>query len=239
MISEPKIAIDFSKESLSLDYLSSLVREEDIESKYVGIPYIPAQCSLDQFLSYLRELIEIEQEDKIHKIILVDDHTQANIFHDPRDPKNEVLAVITCSVKSQRPGSFNQTNQPMTNTGVREIRPSLRAIEKLDVSDQTTWTYYFGQLFDNEICFTVHARTNKEANEVVNWFQNLLMIHKKFFAQKGIIRYYFLEREMDNVVKESDSVIHTRPLCYYLTTEETYATTESVLQKIKLKLKTT
>ena len=64
-------------------------------------------------------------------------------------------------------------------------------------------------------------------------------MHKKFFAQKGIIRYYFLEREADSVVKESDGAIYTRALCYYLATEEVYTVTEYVLEKIKLKLKTT
>lgn len=234
----PNIDVEIDR-SLSLDYLENLIQTEDIESLYTGISYNPAHLSLDQFLSVLRELMETVQEDKAHKIILVDDFTKENIFQDPRNPKNEVLAVVTCGVRSQKPGSFNQTNHPMTSSGTREIRPSLRAIEKQDVTDKAACNYYFGQLFDNNICFSIHARSNKEANEVAIWFQNLLAVHKKFFALKGIIRYYFLEREADNVVKEGDNVIYVRPLCYYLATEETFVTTEYVLQKIKLKLKTT
>ena len=224
---------------LSLDYLENLITTEDIASLYTGISYNPANLSLDQFLSVLRELMETDQEDKVHKVILIDDYTKENIFQDPRNPKNEILGVVTCSVRSQKPGAFHQTNHPSRSGGTREIRPSLRAIVKNDVNDKSTWSYCFGQRFDNEICFTIHARSNKEANDIVIWFQKLLAVHKKFFALKGIIRYDFIEREADNVVKEGDSVIYIRPLCYYLTTEETFVTTEYVLQKIKLKLKTT
>lgn len=235
----PNIDVEIDKNSLSLDYLDTLIANEDIESLYTGVSYVPENLSLDQFLSVLRELMETDQEEKAHKIILIDDYTKENIFQDPRNPKNEVLGVITCSVRSQKPGSFHQTNHPLSSSGTREIRPSLRAIEKQDVTDRSACTYYFGQRFDNHICFTIHARSNKEANDITAWFQNLLAVHKKFFALKGIIRYYFLEREADSIVKEGDNAIYTRPLCYYLTTEEIFITTEYVLQKLKLKLKTT
>lgn len=225
--------------NLSLDYLETLLKDEDLQTIYNGISYIPEHSTLDAFLTHVKELMEIEQEDKAHKIILVDDFSHNNTFEDPKKPGTSALAVITCSVKSSKPGAFHQTNSPATSSGVREIRPSLRGFEKSGVDDKSVYKYYFGQKFDNLICFNVHARSNKEANEVMCWFQNLLTVHKKFFAQKGIIRYYFIERETDSVVKESDGVIYVRPLCYYLATEELYIATEHVLQKIKLKLKTT
>jgi hypothetical protein len=227
------------REHLSLDYLSTLVKDDDLEGIYQGISYEPNHSTLDDFLTFTRELMELEQEDKKHKVILVDDFSKSNTFEDPRNPGTSAFAVVTCSVKKSVPGAFHQTNAPASSGGTREIRPSLRGIEKLSVDDKSVYNFYFGQKFDNIICFNIHARSNKEANEVVSWFQNLLAIHKKFFAQKGIIRYYFLERESDSVVKESDGVIHVRPVCYYLTTEEVYTVSEHVLQKIKLKLKTT
>jgi hypothetical protein len=226
-------------ERLSLSYLESLIKAEDLEDIYNGISYIPAHSTLDDFLDSLKELMEIEQQDKKNKVILIDDFSKNNIFEDPRNPSTPVLGVVTCSVKTSKPGSWNQTNAPTSNSGVREIRPSFRGVEKSLVNDKAVWHYYFGQKFDNDICFKIHARSNKEANEITSWFQNLLAVHKKFFAQKGVIRYYFRERESDDVVKESDGVIHIRPLCYYLTTEEVYTTSEYVLEKIKLKLKTT
>jgi len=226
-------------DKLSLDYIESLLKAEDLEAIYSGISYQPNNCSLDDFLNILRELMEIDQEDKINKVILVDEFTAHNTFEDPRNPKNSVLGVVTCSVKKSIPGSWHQTNHPESSGGTREIRAALRGIERASVDDKSVVRYYFGQRFDNTICFKIHARTNKEANDIVAWFRNLLAVHKKFFAQKGIIRYYFLERESDSVVKESDGVIHVRPLCYYLTTEEVYTVSEHVLQKIKLKLKTT
>jgi hypothetical protein len=232
--------VGLNHEDLSLDYLSPLIRDpSELDDIYCGVSYIPEHSSLDDFLNHIRELMDIEQEDRTSKVILVDDFSKINIFEDPRNPKADVLGVVTCCVESSKPGSFSQTNNPMNNSGTREIRPSLRGIEKRDIEDQSTYKYYFGQRFDNQISFKIHARSNKEANQIVSWFQNLLQVHKKFFAQKGIIRYYFLERESDTVAKEADSVIHIRPLCYYLTTEESYTITENVLQKLKLKLKTT
>lgn len=226
-------------DSLSIDYLESLLKQDDLNSIYKGISYQPSSSSLDDFLTLTQQLMDIEQEDKANKVILIDDFSKNNIFEDPRNPGQTALGVVTCSVKSSKPGSWHQTNRPESSGGTREIRPSLRGLEKVTVEDKSTWNYYFGQRFDNVICFRIHARSNKEANEVTSWFQNLMAIHKKFFAQKGIIRYYFLERESDGVVKEADSAIHTRTLCYYLATEEVYTVTEYVLEKIKLKLKTT
>jgi hypothetical protein len=226
-------------ERLSLDYFATLLKDEDLDRIYRGASYQPQNISLDGFLDVLREAMETDQEDKINKVILVDDYSKDEIFEDPRNPKNKVLGVVTCSVKKSIPGSWHQTNHPESSSGTREIRPSLRGIEKVGVDDKAIYNYYFGQRFDNVICFKIHARSNKEANEILKWFQNLLIMHKKFFAQKGIIRYYFLEREPDSVVKESDDVIHVRPVCYYLTTEEVYTVSEHVIQKFKLKLKTT
>ena len=236
-INENNFEVEIDK--LSLDYLETLLKEDDLRTIYEGISYEPSNSTLDDFLTFVQELMEIEQEGKKSKVILVDDFSKNNIFEDPKRPGTPVLGVITCSVKGSKPGSFSQTNSPMAHSGTREIRPSLRGITKNTIQDKSIWTYYFGQRFDNEICFKIHARSNKEANEITTWFQNLLAIHKKFFAQKGVIRYYFRERDSDDVVKESDNVIYIRPLCYYLTTEEVYTTTEYVLEKIKLKLKTT
>lgn len=230
---------EIEHEQLSIDYLESLLKADELESIYEGISYVPVHSTLDSFLTSVQELMDIHQEGKQNKVILVDDFSKNNIFEDPRDPGTQVLGVVTCSVKTSKPGSWNQTNSPTSNSGPREIRPSLRGIGKSSVEDKSTWTYYFGQKFDNDICFKVHARSNKEANEITTWFQNLLAIHKKFFAQKGVIRYYFKERESDAAVKENDGIVHIRPLCYYLTTEELYTTTEYVIDKIKLKLKTT
>lgn len=230
---------EVEREQLSIDYLESLLKDQDLETLYDGISYQPNNATLDDFLTFTQQLMDIEQEDKAHKVILIDDFSKNNIFEDPRNPTQSVLGVITCNVKMSKPGSWHQTNHPESSGGTREIRPSLRGIEKSNIGDKSVWNYYFGQKFDNVISFKVHARSNKEANEITSWFQNLLAIHKKFFAQKGIIRYYFLERESDSVVKESDSAIYARTLCYYLTTEEVYTVTEHVLQKIKLKLKTT
>lgn len=234
-----KTHFEVEHEHLGLEYFANLLDDQDLDAIYKGISYQPNNASLDDFLDHLRLLMEIDQEDKINKVILVDDFSKNNIFEDPRNPKNSVLGVVTCSVVNSLPGAWHQTNKPNSSGGTREIRPSLRGIEKVTVDDKSVYNYYFGQRFDNKICFKVHARSNKEANEILSWFRNLLAIHKNFFAQKGIIRYYFLERESDTVVKESDNVIHVRPVSYNLTTEEVYTVSEHVLQKIKLKLKTT
>lgn len=225
--------------NLNLDYFQNFLKDEDLEAVYQGVSYQKNNATLDNFLTFTQQLMEIDQENKQNKIILIDDFSKNNIFEDPKKPGKQALGVITCSVKNSKPGSFHQTNHPESSQGVREIRPSFRGMEKVNIEDKSTYNYYFGQKFDNIICFQIHARSNKEANEITSWFQNLLTMHKKFFAQKGIIRYYFLEREQDSVVKESDGVIHTRALCYYLATEEVYTVTENVLEKIKLELKTT
>jgi hypothetical protein len=223
----------------SVEYFENFLKAEDLEAIYQGVSYSESSATLNDFLTFVQQLMEIEQSDKKNKVILIDDFSKNNVFEDPKKPGEQALGVVTCSVKGSKPGAFHQTNHPESSSGVREIRPSFRGMAKISVENKSGYNYYFGQKFDNVICFRIHARSNKEANETTSWFQNLLAMHKKFFAQKGIIRYYFLEREQDSVVKESDEVIYTRTLCYYLATEEVYTVNEYVMEKIILKLKTT
>ena len=220
------------------NYIKSITGQEILEQSYSGIEYIPVNCSLDKFIDSVQELIDVDQENKEHKIILIDDFAKTNIFENPKDPKTKVLGVIGYQLLRKQPGAFHQTNE-MFSEGVKEVRPSFRGMIKDQVNYPYSITYCLGQLFDNEICFNIYARSNKEANEIVNWFENLMQVHKKFFALKGVIKYYFRKRDSDSVVKEGDNVVHKRPVIYWLRTEETYQLTEQAVNKIILKIKTT
>lgn len=229
---------DPETEALTKAYIESITGQGVLDSSYEGISYIPESCSLDGFIDLVQKLMEIDQESKEYKVILVDDFARNNIFEDPKNPATKVLGVIGYQLVAKQPGAFHQTNE-LFSAGVKEVRPSFRGISRNKIDDLSTVTYHLGQLFDNEIAFCVYARSNKEANEIVNWFENLMQVHKKFFALKGVIKYYFRKRESDSVVKEGDNVVHKRPVIYWLRTEETYQLTEQAVNQIILKIKTT
>lgn len=240
--------------SEALDFqLNEGLTEEQLALKrtYVetitGVPYafrkkgprtINAHSTIEQFIDQVKRIMEIEQEDFKNKVILVDDFSKNNIFENPEKPGEDVRAVISYKLCRRAPGTTKGGNQPFDKTRTERV-PQYRGADYDDVENPREVIMYMGQWFDNELCFNVHARSNKEANDIALWFENIMEGNRQFFAYNGILKYYFVERESDSVVKEGDGVVHVRPMVYWVRTEKCYEITEQAINKIVILLTTT
>jgi hypothetical protein len=218
-------------------YIDEIMKGANNKTRY-GASSVPVHSNLDEFVDRVKEVLELEQIDKKNKVILIDEHSQNNVFQNPVTGKEDILGVITYSLRKRTHGTTAATNQP-NDPSRREVRPRLRAATYDDVENPTQVIFHMGQWYDNIICFDINARTNAEANEVAMWFENIMDKNKPFFAYKGIMKYYFLERENDAAVKQGDGVVHCRPMVYWVRTEKCYTITEQAINNIIVKITTT
>lgn len=87
--------------------------------------------------------------------------------------------------------------------------------------------------------FEVVAKTSKQANKLVDWFEEFMEVNREIFAKKGIVKYHFDKRESDRFLTRGETGYYVRPMVYYVRTERTYAITESKINKLVVKLSKT
>lgn len=205
------------------------------DRQYRGIGYIEAQSSLDRFVDLVKVIVEEDQKDNKHKIKLIDGYYGGSIFQDPEDSKEELAGVISYSLCRRAPGTMKGGNTPF-NSGRLERVPHVRGFSKNEVDNPGEITVHMGQWFDNLLCFSIHARSNQEANKFAMWFEELMQKHRAFFAGNGFTRYHFEEREADGFAREGDTGVHIRPLKYYVRTEKNYDLTEQAINRLVVML---
>lgn len=242
MIKNPNIQImlneNLTAEQVSLkdNYISALT-EGTFLNKFFGPKQIDKSPSLNDFIDSVKEIIDLDQKELKNKIIFIDEYTKSNLFEDPKQPNKDVRAVVSYSLYKRAPGTTKGGNTPFDKSRT-EIKPQFRGVGINEVSNPGQLTFYTGQWFDNRICFHVYARSNKEANDVADWFEEVMERSRHFFAYKGFLKYHFEERESDAVVKEGDNAIHLRPMVYWVRTEKCYEITEQAINNIVLLLTT-
>lgn len=239
-MNENKVEIHLDEEfpenllKLKEAYLERLLSDRHgngIGEEYKGPEFIPCSTDLDLFIDLLKKFIEKDQENKKRKIILMDDFSKNNIFENPHSPGQDVLGVITYSLTKRAHGTTKGGNQPFDSARTERV-PQYRGRLKNPEGKPNSYKFFFGQWYDNLISFNIHARSNKEANDIAAWFEKIMEESRVFFAFKGILKYHFIERQSDTVFKEGDGVIHVRPMVYWVRTEKVYEITENAIEKI-------
>jgi hypothetical protein len=217
-------------------YIEDLMKAASPKTTY-GAGSIPVHSTLDEFVDRVKDVLELEQVDKKNKVILLDDHSQNNIFENPKTGE-DLLGVVTYRLMKRTHGTTAATNQP-NDPSRRDVRPRLRAATYDDVENPGQVIFHMGQWYDNIVCFDIQARTNTEANKLAMWFENIMDKNKQFFAFSGVMKYYFLERESDAAARQGDGVVHIRPMVYWVRTEKCYEITEQAINNIIVKIITT
>lgn len=224
--------------ALKREYLAHSFSQLDTKSRNTGANYIQPHSTLDQFIDLVKEAIDKDQSDKKDKVFFLDNYSHSNIFEDPSSPGKDALGIVGYRLTSRVPGTTAATNRP-GDSSRREVRPSLRAVTYDDPSKPKQATFHYGRWYDNMICFEIYARSNKEANDLAMWFEDLMEKYRPFFALNGIMKYHFEERDGDAAKKNGDSVIQIRPLHYWVRTEKTYEIDEHTINNILVNIKTT
>ena len=225
-----------TKEQLELkqQYIDAMIGDQFPKVHY-GPGYVPANSTLNEFITMIANLIVEDQKDMNPKIMFLDKFSKINMFEylDGKD----VRGAIAYRLLRQQPSSTAQTNAPFSDER-KEIRPRLRAVTYGEIDKPGEVTFHFGQFIVSQIEFTIYARSNTEANDIVDWFENIMEKNRQFFAYYGIMKYYFLERDSDAIIREGDGVVHVRPMSYWVRTEKTFEQTEQAINNIIVKIKT-
>ena len=199
------------------------------------ISSIPVHSNVEQFVDAVKELVDINQETAHQRVLLLDDFSRTSIFEDPENSAKELSGVVIYSMLRRAPGTMEGGNA-WFNSARREIKPRIRTIDYDNPDYPGQARVMMSQWFDNELAFSVCARTNKRANELALWFEELMEKNRQYFAAKGIAKYFFNKREADQHIQIGELGYENRPLCYFVRTERTYIITEEEINKIILSL---
>jgi len=88
--------------------------------------------------------------------------------------------------------------------------------------------------------FAVHAKSNRRANELANWFHQFVMLYAfglKWFKARGVNYFAFAGRTEDRKVVEYGQDLYVRPLLYRLHLELKTVSEAKTLEKVMLRLR--
>jgi len=222
------------KETLTREILRDYGKVSETRGQ---ISSIPVHSSVEGFVDSVSALIDLDQETASQRIILRDSQADQNIFEDPNDPTKELSGMVTYSMKRRAPGTMSGGNTWFSRER-REVKPRLRDIITNDINNPGQVKLIYSQWFDNELRFDITARTNKRANELALWFEDLMETNRAYFAYKGITKYFMNIRESDESRQYGNDLAELRPYYYFVRTERTYEVTEEALNKLIISLNT-
>lgn len=140
---------------------------------------------------------------------------------------------ISISLLERGPGAFSK-GAPLEGQ-IKNWAPILREKRK-DPENPGYLNLVFGKLYDNKICFTTWAQTNKEAIERAFWFEELMENYTWFFRASGVGRVLFLSQEEDIFIDEHGKRVYGRKLVYFIRTEKITVISEKTIEDIVINL---
>jgi hypothetical protein len=149
---------------------------------------------------------------------------------DPDYPK-EKSVIVSYSLVKREPGTFSQ-GKP----GEGNVR-NLNYITREEIEDEENPGYkraILGYIHDNEVKFTIWAKTNKVANERALWFEGLMQEYSWYFTSQGVSRCLFQKREKDFVSEVNDVKMYGRPIHYFLRTETLITISQKKIELIEV-----
>jgi len=220
---------------LKEELITTIKRDYTKLQRTSSMSTIPVYGNIEDFIDGVKELVDINQETADQRVILRDDYTTDNIMEDPSNPTKELSGVILYSMVKRAPGTMEGGNT-WFDSGRREVKPRIRDIITNDPKNPGQAKIVYSQWFDNEIKFQITARTNKRANELALWFEDLMETNRPYFAFKGITKYFMDERKTDNFKQYGNDSFEIRPYHYFVRTEKTREVTEQALNNLIIRL---
>ncbi len=171
------------------------------------------------------------------RYVINDSERRANVINDGKvffteedpDALKDNNIIISFGVEKRMPGAFSK-GAPFEGD-IANQKPMLRE----DIEDPENPGYrraILGYWHDNEIRFTVWARTNKVANEKALWFENIMQEYSWYFTSQGVVRVIFMKRDSDFVTDINGAKMYGRPLHYFVRTETLRTVSEKVIEEI-------
>ncbi len=180
--------------------------------------------NLDEFYGLVQGAIQ----DYERRQNVIDDGKVHFTSEDIDLPKDKNLS-ITFSLVKRMPGSFSQG--PPFQGDTHNQKPMLRE----EIEDPENPGYkraILGYWHDNEVCFTIFARTNKAADAKALWFENIMQEYSWYFTSQGVARVIFMRREQDYTLELNGTKMYGRPLFYFVRTETLRTVSEKTIEQI-------
>lgn len=158
--------------------------------------------------------------------------------------------AITWGVVRKEPGTMSGT--PFR--GTQEIKPRFREYVALFSDTSKRWISdsvsspiegYGGllgyvkmsaQAFDNLVQYNIWSRSNYEAEELTEWFEQYMDDYRGMFREAGIVETTFNRRVRDDTVVQMSNGYHVRSVLYYVRTERVRVEKLNSISRIDLKI---
>lgn len=220
--------------------LEEIIRPEDVIEKS-GIQFVDLPSFLEQPLLFarvaqprksiidffgvvhglIRKVEEIDGTPEDRKVIF-----QADEIDKPLE-----VEAVTFSTRSRMPGQFSQGK--IGGTAAHRIVKPIK-IDTIDDPDSMQHKLQiYSWIADNEIQFTIWARTNKQANSRALWFERMMLEYDWYLRTSGFNKVFYLGRGADFSIREDKGQkLYGRPMVYQVTTEEQFTVRENVIRNI-------
>ena len=144
------------------------------------------------------------------------------------DTRQMPKKIITYQTVRSEPGRIS-AGSPFQGTGVKELKKRTREqlfldpLFRKDIDDPAEKLRYFkseGQWFDNLVKFDLWTKTNYEAEEFIDWFENILDTYTGMFKELGIQEMVYYRRVRDDTIIKWKNKFNVRSLIYFIRTEK-------------------
>jgi hypothetical protein len=200
--------------------------------------FAPQKTTTVGFFNRVKELVDLDQVNADQPVLVTETMPDLNLFQDPDHPEKELSGLVLTTVLRREPGTLSGGNQPFSSKR-QDTRPKMiRRVIKNDPNKPGEITFIISKWFDNLVGLNVCARTNKRADELADWFEDLMEKNRWFFEINGFNKVLFKGRMADLRKDDSTTKISFRPMKYYFRTETFYTITEQQLNRMIVQLTT-
>jgi hypothetical protein len=183
-------------------------------------------------ITEVMELIRLAFEDYYTRTHVTDD---AKVRFSYEDPDNTAqLETVTIRLEKREPGMYAQ-GSPFS-AGIKQLRPLLRE-EFADADNPGYRRAVLGQWYDNVICLTPWARTNKAASERALWIETVMEDYAWYFGYMGVSRPPLYQGRQSEITQNVDGQrIYGRPINYFVRTEKIRSVSQKEIEQIVVRM---
>ncbi len=199
---------------------------------------LPPSRTTSEFFDRVKELVDYTQVNKDQPILVTETMPDLKLFQDPEYPEKDLSGLILTTVLRREPGTLAGGNQPF-NEKRKDSRPKMiRKVIKNDPDKPGQVTFIISKVYDNLVGLNICSRTNKRANELAEWLEDLMEKNRWFFEINGFHKLSFKGRLADLRKDDSLTKLSFRPMKYYFRTETFYSITEQQLNRLIVQVST-
>ena len=202
------------------DYLQELIQNnKNIEIIPLNINSQPQKAdksaTLFDFIKMVDKIVSLTMKD----VLFIPE--EGKIIHLDAMKKID-KTIITYSVKSREPH--------------KEIKPRLRQnIKTKDNNDgEDRDAQVWGQKFKCTVQFNIFASVYKDAEEVMEKFEELITSYTGYFKKNGVSEVYLLKHFTDDVYEQLRETLSVRNLHYYVEIEKLTVIFKEKIKEIEI-----